>query len=74
MTVKRLSTGHDNSRGQKNLKGGGRAIGFGTNRLDGQNTTVCAVHLRSLRNTNEAWVVAKEEVSDAGTPHLPWLR
>jgi hypothetical protein len=65
VTVKKLSTGHDNSSGQKNLKGGGRAIGFGTNRLDGQNTTVCAVHLRSLVNTNEVWFVANVEVSDA---------
>jgi hypothetical protein len=65
VTMKKLSTGHDNSRGQRDLKGGGRAIGFGTNRLDGQNMTVCAAHLRSLRNTNEAWVVTNEEVSDA---------
>jgi len=65
VTLDKLSTGHDQSIGYKSTKGGGRTVEFGTSRLDGQNCTVCAIHLRSLTNTNEVWCVANEEVSDA---------
>jgi hypothetical protein len=65
VTLDKLSTGHDQNITQKSLQDGGRAIEFTTNRVDGQNRTVCAIHLHALAGTNEVWQVASEEVSDA---------
>jgi hypothetical protein len=65
VTLDKVSTGHDGNTSYRSVEGGGEVIQFGTNRADGRNETVCAVHLHSLTNTNEVWVVADEEVSDA---------
>ena len=65
VTLDKLSTGHNQNTSYKGGEGGSRVIELGTNRLDGHNRTVCAIHLRSLANTNEVWLVANEEVSDA---------
>ena len=65
VTLEKVSTGHDQNTGYRSTTGGGRVVEFGTNRLNGQNCTVCAIHLHSLTNSNEVWCVANEEVSDA---------
>jgi hypothetical protein len=65
VTLDKVSTGHDQNTTYKSSDGGGRVVEFTTNRVDGQNRTVCAIHLHSLTNTNEVWLVANEEVSDA---------
>jgi hypothetical protein len=65
MIVRKLSTGHSSHTTHKSIEGGGRVIEFGTNRFDGRNTSVCLCAFRPLRNTNEVWCIANEEVSDA---------
>lgn len=65
VTLEKLSTGHDNNSAHHTLKGGGTGISFGTNRTDGQNTTVVMMRMRSLTDTNQVWRVAGEEISDA---------
>jgi len=77
LTLDKASTGHDQNTSYKSSSGGGRAVEFTTNRLDGQNRTICAIHVHSLANTNEVWLVANEEVSDAtgnkaGNTSLGW--
>jgi hypothetical protein len=77
VTLDKASTGHDQNTTYKSSNGGGRVVEFTTNRLDGQNRTVCAIHVHSLTNTNEVWLVANEEVSDAtgnkaGNTSLGW--
>lgn len=64
-TLEKLSTGHDQNRGYASDKGGGKVVEFSTSPKDGRNETVCAIRFRPLKNTNEVWVVANEEVSDA---------
>ena len=65
VTLDKLSTGHDGNSSSSSLPGGGSATEFGALGVDGRNVTVCAIHLHSLTNSNEVWMVAGEEVSDA---------
>jgi hypothetical protein len=65
VTLDNLSTGHNGNTTYRSVPGGGGAIEFGTNGVNDPNETVCAVHFHPLTNTNEVWVVAGEEVSDA---------
>lgn len=77
VTLEKLSTGHGNNTTHKTVKGGGCAVEFGTQRDDGWNNTVVLLRLRPLKNTNEVWRIAGEEVSDAtgnkaGNGSLGW--
>lgn len=65
VALEKLSTGHSQLTEYKRLKGGGHEITFGTNRVDGENYTVCFMRLRPLTNTNEVWQVSHVETSDA---------
>jgi hypothetical protein len=65
VTLEKLSTGHDQNTAYHSAQNGRSILEFGTNRVGGQNTTVCFVQLRPLTNTNQTWVVASEEVADA---------
>jgi len=65
VTLDNLSTGHEWNASYRSVPGGGGAVEFGTNAGNDRNETGCAVHLNPLTNTNEVWVVASEEVSDA---------
>lgn len=64
-TLEKLSTSHDQNSTYRSAQDGRSILEFGTNRVDGQNTTVCFVQLHPLTNTNQTWVVASEEVADA---------
>ena len=64
-SVSKLSTGHDQTTSHRGLEQGGSVIEFGTNRLDGRNSSVCFIQLHSLTDTNETWCVVNERVSDA---------
>jgi hypothetical protein len=63
--VEKLSTGHDHNSGYAPAPGGGTLLSFGTNRVDGGNSTVCLIRLHALTHTNEVWRVSGAEVSDA---------
>jgi hypothetical protein len=65
VTLEQVSTGHDQNTSYHGARNGRSLIEFGTNRSDGQNKTVCFVQFRPLTDTNQTWVVASEEVSDA---------
>jgi hypothetical protein len=65
VTLEKLSTGHDQNTAYRSAQDGRSILEFGTNRANGQNTTVCFVQLHPLTNTNQTWVVASEEVADA---------
>lgn len=65
VTLEKISTGHGENCEVKRPGGGGQEISFGTNRLDGGNTTVCVLHLRPLANSNEVWRVTQVITSDA---------
>jgi len=65
VTLEKLSTGHDQNTSYQRAGNGRSVIEFGTNRADGQNRTVCFLQFQSLTDTNRAWQVTSEEISDA---------
>ena len=65
VTLEKLSTGHDQNASIGADLSGHAIHEFGTNRVDGQNMTVCFIRLQPLTNSNQVWCVAGEEVSDA---------
>jgi hypothetical protein len=69
VTLEKVSTGHDQNTTYKSSNGGGRVVEFTTNCQDGQNRTVCAIHLHSSGPTLSATFHAKP-----GKPTLRSLR
>ena len=65
VTLEKVSTGHDQNSSVRADSNGHVIHEFGTNRVDGQNRTVCFIQFQPLTNTNQVWCVAAEEVSDA---------
>jgi hypothetical protein len=65
MTLEKVSTGHDQNSSVRADSNDRVSHEFGTNRVDGQNSTVCFIRLQSLIDSNQVWCVAGEEVSDA---------
>jgi hypothetical protein len=65
VTLEQVSTGHDQNSSVRADSNGRVSHEFGTNRVDGQNSTVCFIRLQPLINSNQVWCVAGEEVSDA---------
>ena len=65
VTLEQVSTGHDQNSSVRGESTGRVSHEFGTNRVDGQNSTVCFIRLQPLVNSNQVWCVAGEEVSDA---------
>ena len=65
MTLEKVSTGHDQNSRVRADSNDRVSHEFGTNRVDGQNSTVCFIRLQSLIDSNQVWCVAGEEVSDA---------
>ncbi len=65
VTLEKVSTGHDQNSSVRADSNGRVSHEFGTNRVDGQNSTVCFIRLQPLINSNQVWCVAGEEVSDA---------
>jgi len=65
VSLEKLSTGHDNNSSIRGTGSGRVIVEFGTNRVDGRNKTICFVQIRPLTDTNQTWVVASDEVSDA---------
>jgi hypothetical protein len=65
VTLEKVSTGHDQNSSIRADRNGHASHEFGTNRVDGQNSTFCFIRLQPLTNTNQVWCVAGEEVSDA---------
>jgi hypothetical protein len=65
VTLEKVSTGHDQNTSVRTARNDHSILEFGTNRVDGQNKTISLVQLRSLTDTNQTWLVASAEVSDA---------
>jgi hypothetical protein len=65
VTLEQVSTGHDQNSSVRADSNGRVSHEFGTNRVDGHNSTVCFIQLQPLINSNQVWCVAGEEVSDA---------
>ena len=65
VTLEKVSTGHDQNTSIRGDRNNHFTLEFGTNRVDGQNKTIALVRLRSLTDTNQTWLVASAEVSDA---------
>jgi hypothetical protein len=65
VTLEKVSTGHDQNSSVRADSNGRVSHEFGTNRVDGQNSTFCFIRLLPLTNTNQVWCVAGDEVSDA---------
>lgn len=71
VTLEQVSTGHDQNSSVRADSNGRVSHEFGTNRVDGQNSTVCFIRLQPLINSNQVWCVAGEEVSDATGNKVP---
>ncbi|HWH71827.1 MAG TPA: hypothetical protein VNT26_20865, partial [Candidatus Sulfotelmatobacter sp.] len=65
VTLEQFSTGHNSHTSHSSLSDGRQLIEFGTNYVNGRNTSVCILHSRSLSDTNQVWQVTSEELSDA---------